>query len=225
MPGAGQSGSARRLSAITDDCDGPVRAAPGKRRRMSRALKGRNKVRRGQTSTDRRRSMGAGVSSSRGGRRSHSALFRPFRARMVWGRVPRATRIGPATFFVADNRSGADPLCPGLGCGCPVGARRRLATMMRHRGCRSPRTSCRKQCACNGECSSRAPCHWLSEPRVSYHHRRSDRRAEPVRCGMWLAECHVPLAERAACVPPSPKIQPASGASGTCAASHWLRSP
>ena len=45
---------------------------------MSRALKGRNKVRRGPTSTDRRRSMGAGVSSSRGGRRCRRALFGPF---------------------------------------------------------------------------------------------------------------------------------------------------
>jgi len=72
----GQSGSARRLSAITDDCDGPVRAALGKRRRMSRALKGRNKVRRGQTSTDRQRSMGVGVSSSRDGRQS-PRLVRP----------------------------------------------------------------------------------------------------------------------------------------------------
>jgi len=118
----GQSGSARRLSAITDDCDGPVRAALGKRRRMSRALKGRNKVRRGRSSTDRRRSMGVGVSSSRGGQRCRHALFGPFRARMVWARVPRAARIGPATFLVAYNTTGADPLCPGLACGCPVGA-------------------------------------------------------------------------------------------------------
>jgi hypothetical protein len=38
----GQSGSARSLCAITDDRAGPVRAAPGKLRKMSRALKGRN---------------------------------------------------------------------------------------------------------------------------------------------------------------------------------------
>jgi len=176
----GQSGSARRLSATTDDCDGPVRAAPGKRRKTSRAPKGRNKVRRGRSSTDRQRSLGAGVLSSRGGRRARSALFRPFRARMVWGRVPRAARIGLATFLLADNRAGADPLCPGLACGCPVGACRLPATMTRHRGCRSPRMPWRKQCARNG--------------------------------GMFVTR-HVPLAERAACMPPSAKSPSTSGAS------------
>jgi len=63
----GRADRPAQLAATTDDSDGPVRAAPGKQRKMSRALKGRNKVRRGRSSTEHRRSMGAGVSSSRGG--------------------------------------------------------------------------------------------------------------------------------------------------------------
>jgi hypothetical protein len=65
---------------------------------------------------------------------------------------------------------------------------------------------------CVAECGS--PCHWLSEPSASHHHRRSDWRAEPVGGGMWLP---VPLAERAECVSPSSKIRLASGASAKLA--------